>query len=77
MLVRKSLVKNKTVMHQPPYSSDLVHDDFFIFSKLSTPIKANRFATIEEKEEKLKQKLLAIPKSAFQKCFEDCKNTLA
>ena len=35
-------------------------------------MKLKRFATIEEKK-KLKQKLLAIPKRAFQKCFEDWK----
>ena len=32
-----------------------------------------RFARIEEIKEKSKQKLLKIPKSAFQKCFEDWK----
>ena len=31
----------------------------------------NGFVTIEEIKEKLKQKLLAISKTAFQKCFED------
>ena len=34
-------------------------------------MKGKRFATIEEIKEKSKQELLAIPKSAFQKCFED------
>ena len=32
-----------------------------------------RFATIEVIKEKSKKKLLAIPKSAFQNCFEDWK----
>ena len=36
-------------------------------------MKGKRFATIEEIKEKLKQKLLVIPKSEFQKCFEDWK----
>ena len=34
-----------------------------------TKAKSCRCATIEEIKEKLKQELLAIPKSAFQKCF--------
>ena len=34
----------------------------------------NRFATTEEIKKKSKQELLAISKSAFQKCFEDWKN---
>ena len=72
MLVREFLAKNKTViMPQPPYSPDLAPADFFLFPKLKTPMKGKRFATIEEIKEKSKQELLAIPKSAFQKCFEN------
>ena len=40
--------------------------DFFLFPKLKTLIKGKRFATIEEINEKSKEELLAIPKSAFQ-----------
>ena len=36
-----------------------------------TPMKGKRFVMIVEIKEKSKQKLLVIPKSAFQKCFED------
>ena len=36
-------------------------------------MKGKRFATIEEIKEKSKQRLLAVPKSAFQKCFENWK----
>ena len=36
-------------------------------------MKGKRFAMIEEIKEKSKQDLLAIPKSDFQKCFEDWK----
>ena len=56
-------MKNKTiVIPQPMYLPDLVVADFFLFPKLKTEIKG-----------KSKQELLAIPKSAFQKCFEDWK----
>ena len=74
MLVRGFLAKNKTVIHQPPYSSDLASVDFFLFAKLKTPMKRKRFATIEKIKKKSKQKLLAIPKSSFQKRFEGWKN---
>ena len=78
MLVCEFFVKNKTViMPQPPYSPDLATADFFLFLKLKTPKKRKRFATIEEIKEKSKQELLAIPKNAFRKCFEDYKNPLA
>ena len=74
MLLREFLAKNKTViLPQPPYSPDLTPADFFRFPKLKTPMKGKRFATIEEIKEKSKQELLALPKSAFQKCFEDWK----
>ena len=56
------------------YSPDLVPSDFFLFPKLK---KGKRFTAIEEIKEKSKQELLAIPKGAFQKCFEDWKKTLA
>ena len=45
----------------------------FPFPKLKTPMKGKLFAPIEEIKEKSKQELLVIPKSAFQKCFEDWK----
>ena len=74
MLVSEYLAKSKTVIvSQSPYSPSLALADFFLFPKLQTPMKGKRFATIEELKEKLKQKLLKIPKSAFQKCFEDWK----
>ena len=72
MIVHEFLTKNKTViMHQPPYSQDLASAEFFLFPQLKTPVKGKRFATTEEIKEKSKKELLAIPKSAFQKCFED------
>ena len=78
MHVTEFLAKNKTViMTQPPYSADLAPDGFFLFSKLKTPMKGKRFATIEEIKEKPKHELFAIPKGVLQKCFEDWKETLA
>ena len=72
---REFLAKNKTgIMHQPSYSPGLGPAYFFLFPKLKTTFKGKRFATIEEMKEKSKQELLAILKSAFQKCFEDLKN---
>ena len=34
-------------------------------------MKGKRFATIDEIKSELKKEMMAIPKSAFQKCFED------
>ena len=74
MLVLEFLAKNKTVIIlQPPYTPDFILADFFLFSKLKTPMKGKRFPTIEEIKVKSKQEQLAIPKSEFQKCFKDWK----
>lgn len=74
LLVREFLAKNNTVMMpQPPYSPDMASCNFFLFPKIKKTMKRRRFANIEEiKTESLKE-LNAIPKIAFQKCFEDWK----
>ena len=72
MLVCEFLAKNNTViMPQSPYSPNLAPADFFLFPKVKTPMKEKHLATIEEIIKESKQKLLAIPKIAFQKSFED------
>lgn len=74
LLVRDFLAKNNTViMPQPPYSPDLAPCDFFLFPKLKKPMKGRRFATIEEIKTASLEELKAIPKIAYQKCFEDWK----
>ncbi|KYN14538.1 hypothetical protein ALC57_13259, partial [Trachymyrmex cornetzi] len=42
-------------------------------AKLKRPMKGRRFATIEEIKAASLEELKAIPKSAFQKCFDDWK----
>ena len=56
-------------MPQPPYSPVLTPADFFPLPK--TEDTDSGFAMIEEIKEKSKRELLAIPKIAFQKCFEN------
>ena len=74
MPVLEFLDKNKTIiMPQPPYLLDLAPTHFILLTKLKTPMKGKRLATIEKIKEKSKQMLLAIPNSAFQKCFKDWK----
>ena len=76
LLVRNFLTKNNTViMPQPPYSPDLAPCDFFLFPRLKRPMKGRRFATIEEIKTESLRELKVIPKSAYQKCFEDWKNS--
>ena len=47
-LMQRFLVKHEvTQVTQPPYSSDLVPCDFWLFPKLTSPLKGKRFQTIE------------------------------
>ena len=74
VLVRNFLAKNNTViMPQPPYLPDSAPCDFFQFLRLKRSIKGRRFATIKEIKTESLRELKDIPKSAYQKCFEDWK----
>ena len=42
-------------MPQPPYSPDLAPADFFLFTRLKTPMKGKSFAMSEEKKKKKKR----------------------
>ncbi|GFX24616.1 putative DD34D transposase [Trichonephila clavipes] len=48
--------------------------DFFLFPKIKNTLKGHRFQDIETKKQNSTQQLRAIPKSEFQKCFENWKH---
>ncbi|UYV61851.1 hypothetical protein LAZ67_1006854, partial [Cordylochernes scorpioides] len=48
--------------------------DFFLFPKLKRPVKARRYATLDEIKTASKEELKNILKNNFLKCFEDWKN---
>ena len=58
-------------MPQRPNSPDSAPCDFFLFPRLKRPMKGRRFATIEEIKTESLRELKDIPKSVYQKCFED------
>ncbi|GFU02082.1 hypothetical protein TNCV_837261 [Trichonephila clavipes] len=51
--------------------------DFFLFPKIKNTLKGHRFQDIETIKQNLTQQLQAIPKSEFQKGFEDWKHRWA
>ena len=51
--------------------SDLAPCDFSLFPRLKRAMKGRRFATIEKIKSESLRELKDIPKSAYQKCFED------
>jgi hypothetical protein len=57
------------VRPQPPYSPDLAPADFILIPKLKSTVKG-RFQTIQEITENSQTELRAIPKKAYQDCFQ-------
>ena len=55
---------------QPPNSPDLAPGDYFLFPKLKMRLKGRRFQVIEDIKKKSLRDLKAIPKSAYEKCFQ-------
>jgi transposase len=74
LLIRDFLAKlETTVLPQPPYSTDLAPADFFLFQKLKSTLKGQRFQSVEEIKENSPEDLRAIPKNAFQDCVRKWK----
>jgi hypothetical protein len=61
---------NTAVLPQPHNSPDLAPEDFFLFPKLKYTLKGRRFQTIQEITENWQTELSAIPKKAYQDCFQ-------
>ncbi|GFT53189.1 uncharacterized protein TNCV_4232931 [Trichonephila clavipes] len=77
-LEQQFLTKHGTIqVAHPPYSPDMSPPDFFLFPKIKNTLKRHRFQDIETIKQNSTQQLQAIPKSEFQKCFEDWKHCWA
>ena len=60
------LVKLKiTQVAQSPYSPDLVPCDFWLFSKLKSPLKGKRFQTVNEIQENMMEQLMMIRRTVW------------
>jgi hypothetical protein len=71
LLIRHFLANtNTTVLHQPSYSPDLGPVDFFLFPKLKSTLQGREFQTIQGIMENSQTVLRAIPKKAYQDCFQ-------
>jgi transposase len=62
--------KNMAVVPHPPYSPDLAPCNFFLFPWVKLKLKGRRFQDVTEIQEQLPTVLHAIPKSKFQRCFQ-------
>ena len=58
---------------QLPYSPDIAPCDFFLFPKIKITLKGRRFTAIGDIKSVSLKELKTIPKTEFEKCFEDWK----
>ena len=65
-IVKKFLAnRNVGVLHHPRYSPDLAPADYFLFPKLTFPLKGRHFQTVEEIQCAVTRELNNISKTAF------------
>lgn len=70
-LIQNFLAKHEIpVVHQPPYSPDVVPYDFWLFPTLETPLKGSHFESRVEIMEDTKAEMNTILKEAYQECFQ-------
>jgi hypothetical protein len=58
------------VLSHPPYSPDLVLDDFFLFPKLKIGMKGTRFEAVSSIQQTVTRELKAIREEAFSWAFD-------
>ena len=73
-LLQRFLVKHQiTQVTQLPCSPDLAPCNFWLFTKLKSPLKGRRLQTMKEIQENRKEQLMTIPTKDFAECFEQWK----
>ena len=69
-VVQQFLAKHKILqLRQPPYSPDIAPCDLWMFPKLKMALKEKRFDDVQTIQSNATCELKAIPKSAFEDCF--------
>ena len=75
-LVQRFLAKHQiTQVTQPHYSLDLVTCNFWLFSKLKSPLKGKRFQSIDEIQENTMGQLMAIQWKILQGVLNSGRDT--
>jgi hypothetical protein len=68
--VREFLAKNSiTQIDHPPYPPDLVPRDFWLFPKLETALRGQKFADLSDIKRNVKTLLRGIPEKLFSRLF--------
>lgn len=72
LLVKEFLANNGIVeLHHPPYSPDLSPPDFFLFPKVKTSLKGQRFANVEDITKNVTAELGRVKTEDFKACFQN------
>jgi hypothetical protein len=75
MIVQQFLAEKQIPLTpQPLYPPDLEPCDFWRFPRLRMGLRGQRFATIEHTKHTATVGVRAIPKEAFQHCFQEGQN---
>jgi hypothetical protein len=70
LIFRELLAMNPILKRDhPPYSPDLPPCDFWLFPKLKTALKEQRFTDLSDIQRNVKTLLRGIPVNDFQDCF--------
>jgi transposase len=65
--------KQIAVLKHPPYSPDLAPCDFFLFPKVKSVLKGNRFASVTEVKKKTTELLRQLTDDGLQHGFDQWK----
>ena len=68
--------KQVTTLDHPPYSPDLAPSDFFLFPKLKSVLKGNRFENIDDIKDETTTFLKNIKEVDFSACFDAWKTRM-
>ena len=63
--------QNIDLLSHSPYSPDLAPNDFFLFPNVKNKMRDQSFSTPEEAVDERGIHVLEIPRSEWQKCFDN------
>ncbi|CAH1988644.1 unnamed protein product [Acanthoscelides obtectus] len=63
--------ENVELLDHPPYSPDLIPNDFFTFPKIKNTLRGQRFQSPEEAVDAFKYAVLDLPANEWNKCCEN------
>ena len=72
IIMNEFQAKNSTnIIEKPPYSTDMVPTDIFLFPKLKLPLRGTRFHSIENIKENSRREQQSIPEHVFEIFFDN------